>query len=293
MFKKYSQLKHQANTEEDTLEEFALGKLSLSDVKERGVSIYSIVGKSLDKWEELPSPLYHVTTAKSKVLSEGLKTRRELGQRDGKGLGGGPSTFISFTESLKVGREIKTAMLEARKVARKELSVSEMLEMARKGTGAKRPWIADLEFYFRGGKPGKGMSRAIQLLAEGYDLQWIMGFLTELPGWEPDPQSKPYMEAADGIPRYNLWIQPLSPEKEREYTFDFYKVWCSYRENAGGPMDPWFFSSDSEGLANTPEEEIALLEFKPIPGARGFKVSALGEWRTSTGKAVVLSREVA
>src|SRR5208283_5167375 len=86
--------------------------------------------------------------------------------------------------------------------------------------------------------------------------------------------------------RWVTWMQPLSAAELQDRTFDFYKTWAAARENAGGPMNPLFFSTNITALANTPIDQIAILQFKPIAGAMGTRESALGEWRTYSGNSV-------
>jgi len=97
---------------------------------------------------------------------------------------------------------------------------------------------------------------------------------------------------ADEIDRYMQFVRPATVDEQRDRVFNFYKTWSTFREESGGPLNPLFFLTDVMGLASVPEEEIAILEFKPRPGAQGFQVSALGEWRTWSGNAVEFVREI-
>lgn len=54
-------------------------------------------------------------------------------------------------------------------------------------------------------------------------------------------------------------------------------------------MNPLFFSTDINALAQIPEGEIAILKCEPIPGALGTRENALGEVRIYTGKAVKIT----
>lgn len=270
---------------------FSLGKISKEELYAKGMKYSLGGGKNVTDWDLLPNPLFHVTTAKSKVISEGLKTRRELQQNSGKGLGGGPSNFISFSNNLEIGQKILLSLKEARLVARNELSIPEMIEQAKKGVGAKRPWYTDICSYYRGGKPGSEIPTNLKGLEKGYESDFTSLPKESREGWEPNLETKPIV-GGDGIKRYQYWVRPFPKEKISEINTDFYKIWSSYREAAGGTLDPLLFDTDSEGLANIPENEIGLLEFSPVPGAKGFKVSALGEWRTASGEAVKFVREV-
>ena len=93
---------------------------------------------------DLPDRLFHVTTDAEGVRTGGFKTRAELGQQRGAGLGGGTSEAISFTGSREAAENLREVMLEARQVARNEITVDDLLEEAARGRGADGPWIEPL-----------------------------------------------------------------------------------------------------------------------------------------------------
>ena len=103
---------------------------------------YSISGHG--NLSVLPSPLYHVTTAKDSVISSQLKTREELSQNGGAGLGGGSSNTISFTSDLGVAKDIYRTLLEGKRAIAGKLTIKEMTLQAQQGAGAQKPW--DKEF---------------------------------------------------------------------------------------------------------------------------------------------------
>jgi len=61
---------------------------------------------------------------------------------------------------------------------------------------------------------------------------------------------------------------------------------------AGGPIDPLFFSIHKSAYARKKVEEFAVLEFRSCPGAKGLLLSqtkkGLREWVTMGGRAVRL-----
>ena len=73
---------------------------------------------------------------------------------------------------------------------------------------------------------------------------------------------------------------------------DFYKTWALFRESVGGPMDPLFFGTDAKALSKVDPAQVSILELKSKLGAKGVKQNALDEWRTSSGKALTLVREI-
>ena len=108
--------------------------------------------------------------------------------------------------------------------------------------------------------------------------------------WRPTPWSY-HWTSGHTPPRelYSYWERDMTPEERREAVFGFFKKWSFWREQAGGGLDPLYFLSDPHALAAVPASEIAVMKFRPVPGAMGTPLSGgggLGEWRTFSGAAV-------
>ncbi len=288
-----SQVRHQKNQdwEQNALAALSLGKITPEVAKERGVY-------EAKSFKPLPStPLYHVTTAKSQVQANGLKTRRELGQDYGKGLGGGTSMSISFTDDYKIAEGIYENLLIARKVAAGEMTLDDMIDTATRGVGANRPWINDILKSLGGSNKNDTINVELDALKRGVAFEHGLGrppddekILPQYrkPGpWRPTPWSQ-HWKGGDGEEKYTYWERDLTAKEKQERVFEFFKKWSFWREQAGGGLDPLYFMSDPAGLAQVPESEIAILTFKAVPGAVGTRESALGEWRVYTGAAVQL-----
>jgi len=255
---------------------------------------YGAIGDS--KIVPLPQILYHTTTNKDDVIEHGLKTRDELSIKSGYGLGGGASDTVSFTESLHTAIVIKDTLIEAQKVASGKTDLETILEHAKSGKDAKRPYYENLHKYYTINKPDY-----FDNLKEGKTTDYSIGHYTEedynkhelemdrVTGWEPLDEG---LKGSDGIYRHHHWIRNLSNDEILDKTFDVYKKCLAWREDAGGREDPLFFLSDVKALGNINPNQIAVLQFKPIENAHGFKMSALGEWRTYTGEAVEFVQEI-
>jgi hypothetical protein len=280
--------------EQKTLAAVSEGKLDPAMAEARGAGL-NVSGKV---FQPLPDvPLYHVTTAADAVIANGLKSRFELNMGQGTGLGGGDDKSISFAADPKIGGDIRDAMLEAHDVANGKISVQDMLDQATKGEGAPSPYLTNV---IRWGSsevapspnwnPGDPYPMGLDALIHGKELSPSkFGGATEedMPGWTPRSDSYSWMGGDDKM-RYNTFERPMSADELRNRTFDFYKTFSAVREDAGGRLNPLFFSSDLKAFASTPKDQIQLLEFKKVPGAMGVSLSAggLGEWRTYSGKAV-------
>jgi hypothetical protein len=250
----------------------------------------------LEKFKPLPEVLYHVTTAYSKVLQEGLKSREELKQNYGAGLGGGPRDTVSFTSDLAVAQNIKQTILEGIKVARNEITVEDMLEMAKEGVwteGIKKSFLKDLYHYYDYSRePDENkMPKTIKYLLRGQTLEQE-GLGNKIVDMEqkgyslPDPEDTYVWTGGDGQQRALIFARTMTDDELLTARFNLYKAFITFREAAGGPENPLFFMSDEHALAKMPEEEIQIMEFRAKPGTKGTQESALGEWRTYSGNAV-------
>jgi len=285
----------------------SLGKISPEEADQRDLSPGCIGGSCSKAFKPLPARLYHVTTAADAVFYGGIKTREELNQGYGHGLGGGTEKSISFTTDLRIAEDIYHAILIAIRVASGRFTPQEMLETARKGEGAQREWLSDIKRYY-GTQSNMvvdedGLPSVLSAVVRGVTTKHSMDI--------PERSSAMGMTAEEAktlgyVPAkgahgwqgrdaqyYSYFERPATPEEKREDAFQLFKTWAFFREQAGGRMDPLFFMSDTAALAQTDEEQVAVLEFKPIPGAMGTQESALGEWRTYTGRAVQLVGQVA
>ncbi len=273
--------------QQSALAAMSIGKLTPEQAHEIGLYEWN-------KFKPLPSPLYHVTTAKSKVLAEGLKSRNELGMDQGAGLGGGTEMSVSFTTDIAVGIGIYENMLIARKVAAGEMSLNELIDTATQGTGANKPWIADIIRSLGDEKTLDAIKRGVvqeQSIGRPPDDLEILPQYRKPGSWTPTPWAHHWM-GGDGEKKYTWWERPMTDIEKKEAVFDFFKKWSFWREHAGGGLDPLYFCSDCHALGRVPESEIALLEYHAMPNAQGVPTEGLSEWRIFSGAAVEFVKEV-
>lgn len=275
----------------------SLGKMTPAEAEERDLSAESFGGRFQEAFKPLPQVLYHVTTALSKVKEGGLFSRFELKQQNGLGLGGGDDKSISFTEDKNIADGIYSSMIEAKRVAAGEFTMEQMMELAKQGATATRPFLKEFVNWagaYRSSNkwnPGQPLPEDFQAILEGKKVVFTSykgKIKEELDAENLEPLGEGWMSGRGQM--WNAWKRPMTAQEKQEIDFDQYKVFCYARESAGGALNPLFFSTDVAGLAKVPESEIAICQFKPIPGAMGTQQSALGEWRTYSGKAVQLIR---
>lgn len=286
----YYEEKRKKRKEWDEAIQYALstGKISPEEAETKGY-----IWQPASNIKQLPQKLYHVTTAKNKVLKTRLKTREELEQAFGKGLGGGDKNTISFTDDINTALGIYEALIEAKKVSSQEMSAEDMIRKSIEGENSKEPWIDMIKEYYKI-KDENDLNNFINLIDGEYTLK------TDFPMTEKEFNERYYDGKGKWTPLeesirdenkklYTKFYRPSTEEEKIERLFSFYKTWSSFREHKGGPLNPVFFLSDPIALSQVPYEEIGVLEYQSKPGSLGFQVGSLGEWRTWSGDAIELS----
>lgn len=88
------------------------------------------------KWELLPSVMYHCATNAGAIMATQLKSRRELGMRNGTGLGGGEDDTISIGVSEEVIKNVERSIHEAHAVVTGKIKFADLLHAMKVGAGA-------------------------------------------------------------------------------------------------------------------------------------------------------------
>jgi hypothetical protein len=185
------------------------------------------------------------------------------------GLGGGTSDAVSFTADRDVAEAIAASIREASDVAAGRKTVQDMLDEAERDG-----FLADFVGYWRSG------------WTEGDEYPPIVERMRRNLPWEFD------RSVLSTVPRDSeeRWSESDTPEEDR---LNVYKWFSGIREHATGRLDPLFFGTDAVALANMDASEVAIVETEPVPGGMGVQMGSLGEWRTPTGDAVVITDIVA
>jgi len=276
---------------EDLEDAISLGELEPEDAKNYGYESWD----ADNPWMPLPDTVYHVTTAASAVKEQGLKSRHELEQGSGKGLGGGARDTISFSGDAKIASEIRDSMLDMHSVVNFNVTMDELIERAKTGDRGSEPfydiWLGKLDEKAYENEVG-GLQEWTETYRPYGQPQSREGVLEAVnmrdPGFE---NLKPIESTRAGTSdKYYGWTWDVSEVRQRERMGGQMKRFLSWREHKGGIENPLFFSSDLEGFAAAPKSEIELLTFHPSnPNVKGQQLGGpLGEWRTTTGEATVL-----
>jgi len=241
-------------------------------------------------WQPLPQRMYHVTTDLESVRQHGLKTRDELNQMHGHGLGGGESDTISLTTNHGLAGHILGALHEMHRAVNGKITPQQMWNQARRGYRAQRPYHESIARNWHSDwKEGDELPMGLREGLRGYEVKQggMLGSPEEIrerhgPGWEPADEG---IDVPKGRMHYT-WRRKMDPDKQREFAAEVYKRYSNGRWHAGGPEDPMFFLSDTKAFAKKDPKNFALLHVRPRPGAQGYPVSGMNEWRTGTGDAL-------
>ncbi|MBU2685762.1 MAG: hypothetical protein KKF27_21180 [Gammaproteobacteria bacterium] len=233
--------------------------------------------------QDFPKVSYHVCTAKTAIQKEGLKTRQELGQQFGTGLGGGDDTTISVTTDSELAKDILFVMREAHDIANGQTTMNDLVDIIKNQYADHSTRF--LASYFKpsyGEQPWQEGSKypiGLQQLLDGYEETSVDS--------EFDRQhlQKAGFEILKDDP--NIARRYFTKDQLIERTWDYYRMqFLPTRQNIGGPRDPLFFGSDRRALGKRDPSEIALLKVTPKSGAKGFPIIGMHEWRIWSGKAL-------
>lgn len=255
----------------------ALGRITPEEARSRGH--YEVSGED---WKPLPSILYHATVALSTVLRDGLRTREEQGSHEGTGLGGGPSNFLSLTDSLDTAKVIVSGFREIRSLMAGEISIQDLIRYAKEGKNAKDPYYED---FIRG--------------VEGSYRDMIQGLIDgkvtrRFSSYEFEKFENPSEWEVISKDPFNIIARKTMSSKERsEYLMTAYKYWTAARSQHGGPENPVFAFGSSQHWATLDPEEIGIVQCEPVAeGMQGVYIWAENEWRIPFGDLVRVTGKV-
>jgi len=89
--------------------------------------------------------LYHATPFTREILSQGYKTKEELGNTNM--LGGATEGGISFTADVEIAREIARCLREVIMIARGEMKMQDVIKMIKKDRNNARPSSNELKMW--------------------------------------------------------------------------------------------------------------------------------------------------
>ena len=224
--------------------------------------------------QPLPDILYHTTTNLSGIKKEGIKSRSELNQDFGHGLGGGPSDIISFTTDISVAKAIKKSILKYHHF----LNYNTLLSQFDKE--ASRLHIKEELDKYMNGSWGDQWRKVIE---EG-KIRRSAGVFNAVDGAEllargDIPLYEGIYNPNTGKTKYLYYLSDATDKEILDYQSAYFKAFSAFAEEAGGDFNPLYFLENTEAIRDLDPEEVAILQYKPRKYALGFQESSLSEWR--------------
>ena len=207
-------------------------------------------------WKPMPESTYHATTNMPAVLAEGLKTREQLGQTSGAGLGGGEPS-LSFTTDKGMASDVLSGFKVMHAALTGDDPVGRLMGRAVSGEGADKPFDAPIAEHMTTAI-GKNWKQHVEHgTQKDYNLRMF----------QEGPRDRP------------------ASESDRLHTrAGLAKAYLSAREQAGGRADPLFFSSDHEAMAKMNPDHFGVVEARHGGDAKGYQVNGMSEWRSWSGR---------
>lgn len=239
------------------------------------------IGLAYDYCKLLPGQvLYHTTSNLPSVKTQGIKTRDELAETTGKGLGGGSGDTISLTMDKMVADSIVQALIEAVMVVQGQITVNDLLQWAKEGYQAKQPYYDSMmkmenENWYNVIAQGKNVEYSYSSL--GYSQ-------SDLP---PGAEFYGYTwEDANGIKRGFNYIRSATPKEKLNDAFRVYTRFLAAREFAGGTYNPLFAFADAEKISQVDLKNIGQLNYtiNPDNPPDRLKVEGLGKTWLAMGE---------
>jgi hypothetical protein len=251
-------------------------------------------------WKPLPKDVYHVSTDADSVQKQGLRTRSQLGQRFGKGLGGGSDDTVSVTSDPDLATDVYHALHEHHAVATGKITPQQLLEYAKHPPEGVEPFDDHLVKGMVGEESFDYLCRGVKDNHSGYgDDQPKMTTRSkaaqEHPDWLPVETSRVRGFDTDGRePLYTHWERPLTKDEHIRERSEFYKSFSTARQHAGGHRDPLFISNDALAFSKADPEKFGILHLHSHKGAQGYPLNTStdgahhnhadsGEWRLGEG----------
>jgi hypothetical protein len=212
----------------------------------------------------------------------GIKHRK--GSRR-KGLGGGTSVAVSFTQSRRLACEIARCLVEAIKVANDMLGWDDLVAMA------ERDGVLDLAVSrWRGTSrttyESETNAEVLETARRGLIATEISGLgvpISKLPpGLLVHPHASRWMGRDEEYTSGHA-LRAATPEEDREQRFRFYMGYLSAAGSANKRIDPLFFSVYAEDMRGLDPADVGVIEAYYDGGVLYPKANTL-DWKIEDGR---------
>ena len=239
-------------------------------------------------WQPLPHTLYHTTTDVAGVMEHGLKSGKELGQRNGHGLGGTPE-WLSLTDRADHAHNMLNALHEYHDVLNGKTSMRDLQSAAERGEGAERPYDKPYTSTF-GNDPHHAEATLNEHVIEPRMRTYEQA---RAQGMTPHPALHADLGVGNDGEHYGSgWLRPMDEKEKLNRRHEAYSTFSQARHwTGGGAPSILFLSNDRKAFAAKDPANFGVVKLTPHPGAQGFPMEGEHEWRTGTGDAVHVEGE--
>jgi 2'-5' RNA ligase len=247
-------------------------------------------------WQPLPKDVYHVGTDADAIAKEGLKTRRDLGQKNGVGLGGGSDDTVSVTSDSALAPDIYHALHEHHAVVTGKIKPEQLMHYAAHPPEGVKPF-ADAMVVPNSPQQENydSLCRGVKQTHQTFDKE-APPMTTRADAAKTHPNWSPVESKGITIPghetQYSYWERPLTSDEHTYERSELYKRFSSNRQWSGGHRDPLFMSNDPVAFSKADPKKFGILHLRSHEGAQGYPLSPgaehhdradSGEWRMGSG----------
>ena len=218
--------------------------------------------------------VYHTTLALDAVLSEGLKSRRDLSERV-HATGGGPDEAISFTTDIRVARAICVGLVTLAKIAKGQMLLGDLVISASSvAPEASRLTLADMKLREidivnrdRGLFP---FSSSAWSAGEKVDVDLAVAEIAADPASFEDVKTDSMNDGApyavsgwskvEALKKILRQPDQFNPRSTADIGFEFYKRhWLPYAFWDKAAYNPDFIGTSASKMAEVDESQIGIL----------------------------------
>lgn len=214
---------------------------------------------------------YHATTAGTKILQEGFKTRKQLSGRSA--LGGGADNTVSFTTDWTVAKGVFDGLVFAYQIA----NAPNELDFIKQNFYSLSPEIQQNVIKSLTSTAGGAVEKNIDLFFSGWTIDGVFRFsnskkplsqeeLDSL-GYKPIDGGSSETEGEQPIRHYS-WIRPMDEKEKLDFLYSYLKAY----HHGSGVYDPVFFGTDIQNFKGVNRQDIGIIsaELQIDPSVRGI-----------------------
>ena len=288
-----------------------MGHLTIAEAEKRGYSgggqehgekkypyddYYDHDAERVGGWRPLPQEVHHVSTDADAAARQGLKTRSELGQRRGVGLGGGSDDTVSVTDDADLAQDVYHSLHEHHAAATGKITPEQLMHYSEHPPKGVKRFRDKVIFSDHQEESYDALRRGVKRTHHTWDadapaMQTRSEAKETHPDWSPVEETETKAMITGHEPMYTHWERPLTPDEHTHARSEFYKTFSHARHYAGGHRDPMFVANDPVAFSKADPAKFGIMHMTPHRGAQGYPLhpeghhggADSGEWRLGSG----------